>query len=124
MLQHLITGFFGCAWIATLIMFFVTRHDNKKGYQKQVEQNTEDISTIKSEMEIFSSMCLGALYDRTKYLAEFYIKKGNITLNEYNDWLKYLYEPYNKGGGDGTIDDVKEILYNLLLKSSKVDKEE
>ena len=109
--------------VGTLIKFFVERKDGKDIMRKQVEQNTEAIKQnavaideLKAETQIIKAMCLGSLYDRTKYLAESYIKRGYITMQEYHDWLKYLYEPYHNGGGDGTVDYLKDKIDELPIK--------
>ena len=92
--------------VGSLITFFVTRHDNKKGYEQLTKQNAEEIKEMKEELSIIKGMSLGALYDRAKFLGEQYIKRGWISLNEFADYEKYIYKPYNKGGGDGTIDKI------------------
>lgn len=105
--------------IGSLITFFVKRHDDKKGIEKLTQENAEEIKKINGTMDILKDMCLGSLYDRTKYLGEVYIRRGNITLNEYNDWCKYLFEPYHRGGGDGTIDKIKAEVDELPIVQSE-----
>ena len=99
--------------VGTLIKFFVERKDGKDIVKKQVEANTEAIEELKAETQIIKAMCLGSLYDRTKFLAETYIKRGWVSVKEYEDWMHYLYQPYHNGGGDGTIDYLKDKLAEL-----------
>ena len=102
--------------VGTLIKFFVERKDGKDIVKKQVEANTEAIKELKAETQIIKAMCLGSLYDRTKFLAETYIKRGWVSVKEYEDWMHYLYQPYHNGGGDGTIDYLKDKLAELPNK--------
>lgn len=104
--------------VGTLIKFFVERKDGKDIMKKQVEANTEAINELKKETQIIKAMCLGSLYDRTKFLADCYIQRGWISVNEYDDWMKYLYIPYHDGGGDGTVDVLKDKLAELPMKES------
>lgn len=105
--QDIITFICGIGWIATFVTFLVNRKDNQKGTAQQTEQNTKDITEIKGTLEVLKAMCLGSLYGRCKFLGEQYIKRGYITSDEYDDWIKYLYAPYKAGDGDGTIDKIK-----------------
>lgn len=100
----------------TLIKFGIERKDRKDMMKKQVEANTAAIKEMQEESKIIKAMCLGSLYDRTKYLGETYIKRGWITLSEYNDWFKYLYQPYHDAGGDGTVDKIAEEINKLPIE--------
>ena len=104
--------------VGTLIKFFVERKDGKDIMKKQVEANTQAINELKEETKIIKAMCLGSLYDRTKILAETYIKRGWVSVNEYEDWMHYLYQPYHNGGGNGTIDYLKDKLAELPNKEN------
>lgn len=102
--------------VGTLIKFFVERKDSKDVSKKQTEENTKAIADLKADVELIKAMSLGSLYDRTKHLAEKYIKRGSVTLQEYDDWYKYLYNPYHEAGGDGTIDKLKELMDELPMR--------
>lgn len=58
-------------------------------------------------------LLLGLAHDRIIYLGMSYIDKGWISKDEYDDLMKYLYEPYNHFGGNGLaekiMNDVKEL---------------
>ena len=45
--------------------------------------------------------CLAILHDKIYEKAEMYITRNSITLDEFDN-LKYLYEPYEELGGNGT----------------------
>lgn len=111
-----VAAFVSALSVGTLIKFFVERKDGKDVMRKQVEANTEAIAEMKIEMKAIRAMCLGSLYDRTKFLGEQYIKRGYITLDEYSDWFKYLYQPYHDAGGDGTIDKIAREINKLPIE--------
>lgn len=58
-------------------------------------------------------LVLGLAHDRIVYLCIKYIKAGSITKNEYEDLIKYLFDPYEACGGNGTakrlIEEVKKL---------------
>ena len=99
-----------------LFKFLAERKDEKEMTKKITAENKEEIQNINGEMVLIKAMCMGSLYDRTKYLGETYIKRGSITSAEYSDWVKYLYEPYHNAGGDGTIDKIKAEVDKLPLE--------
>lgn len=49
-----------------------------------------------------NELILGLAHDRIMYLGGAYIKRGYITKEEYDDFRKYLYDPYEKKGGNGS----------------------
>lgn len=51
-----------------------------------------------------SRMLLGLGHDRLVYLCMKYIERGWISSDEHEDLTKYLYEPYSKMGGNGTVE--------------------
>lgn len=51
-----------------------------------------------------SRMLLGLGHDRLVYLCMRYIERGWISSDEHEDLTKYLYEPYEKMGGNGTVE--------------------
>lgn len=109
----------GSGGVGALIMFLIQRHDNKKGLEALTKQNTEDIKNIKEELAVVKSMSLGALYDRAKFLGETYLKRGWWTLNEYEDYKKYIFQPYHEAGGDGTIDKIMIELEKMPIEAAQ-----
>ena len=51
-----------------------------------------------------TKMLLGLGHDRIYELSLFYIQRGSISSDEYENLIKYLYEPYKKLGGNGTAE--------------------
>lgn len=58
-------------------------------------------------------LLLGMAHDRIVYVGKTYIHRGFLTLDEYEDFMKYLYEPYSEFGGNGLaeriVDEVKRL---------------
>jgi len=58
-------------------------------------------------------LLLGMAHDRIVYVGKTYIHRGYLTLDEYEDFMKYLYEPYSEFGGNGLaeriVDEVKRL---------------
>ena len=50
-----------------------------------------------------TKMILGLGHDKLVYLCTKYIERGWISSDEHEDLTKYLYEPYTKMGGNGTV---------------------
>lgn len=48
-------------------------------------------------------MLLGLGHDRIVTLCMKYIERGWISSDEHEDLTKYMYEPYTKMGGNGTV---------------------
>lgn len=83
----------------SLIIFFVQRHDQKKG-----KRSAE------------SEMLLGLGHDRIVFLGSEYIRRGYITKDEYENLHDYLYKPYIDLGGNGTAARVMAEVEKLPLK--------
>lgn len=49
-----------------------------------------------------TELLIGLAHDRIIYLSMSYIKRGWITQDEYENLRTYLYEPYEKNGGNGS----------------------
>ena len=51
-----------------------------------------------------SRLLLGIAFDRLCERAEKHIEDGYISTDDYNDLIKYLYQPYKDMGGNGTAE--------------------
>lgn len=60
-----------------------------------------------------TQLLLGMAHDRIVYVGKTYLHRGYLTLDEYEDFMKYLYEPYSEFGGNGLaeriVDEVKRL---------------
>ena len=63
--------------------------------------------------DVKTRMLVGLAHDRIMYLSSEYIKRGYITMDEYENLNTYLYEPYEALGGNGSakrvMDEVKRL---------------
>lgn len=59
----------------------------------------------------------GLAYDKIMTLGMAYIQRGWITKDEYEEFRKYLYEPYRDFGGNGVAERIMTEVSNLPLKS-------
>ena len=58
---------------------------------------------------------IGLGHDRIMFLGSEYIKRGYITMDEYENLRKYLYEPYSKLGGNGSAERVMHEVDKLSI---------
>jgi hypothetical protein len=63
-------------------------------------------------------LLLGIAHDRIIFLGMSYVDRGWITKDEYEDFLKYLYEPYSEFGGNGLAEKVFLEVQKLPIKGS------
>ena len=66
----------------------------------------------------YAMMMRGLGHDRICYLGEYYIKRGCITRDEYENLVDYLYIPYKRLGGNGTAEKVINEVKQLPLKDN------
>lgn len=66
----------------------------------------------------YALMMRGLGHDRICYLGEYYIKRGCITRDEYENLVDYLYIPYKNLGGNGTAEKVINEVKQLPLKDN------
>ncbi len=52
--------------------------------------------------DVKTEMLMGLGHDRILYLGMSYIERGSITSDEYENLYEYLYQPYEKMGGNGS----------------------
>lgn len=61
-------------------------------------------------------MLLGLAHDRIMSLGMEYINRGYITHDEYENLRKYLFEPYEALGGNGSASRVMKEVDKLPIK--------
>ena len=104
----------------TFITFLITRHDNKK--EKKIvdcatvqKAHEENFVKIETKLEGVSNLCLGLAYDRIIHVGEGYLKRGSITVDEREDFRKYLWGPYHDAGGNGSGDAMMSAIDKLPI---------
>lgn len=63
-----------------------------------------------------TQMIIGLGHDRIVWLGLKYIERGYITQDEYENLFKWLYEPYEKMGGNGSAKRIMDEVRKLPLK--------
>lgn len=74
--------------------------------------------------DVKTQMLIGLGHDRILYLGMEYIERGFIYSDEYENLYDYLYKPYEKMGGNGSVKRIMNEVNKLPIKKSKYDKEE
>jgi len=67
----------------------------------------------KSELD---KLVLGLAYDKIISMGMNYIERAWITKDEYEDYRKYLYEPYKALGGNGVTERIMAEVSSLPLR--------
>lgn len=62
---------------------------------------------------------MGLAHDRIVYFGMKYIEKGFVTKDEYEDLIRYFYEPYIAIGGDGTAERIMSLVKMLPLTTDR-----
>ena len=61
-------------------------------------------------------MLVGLAHDRITHLGMAYLTRGYITQDEYENLTDYLYQPYEKMGGNGSAKRIMEEVRRLPIK--------
>ena len=66
--------------------------------------------------DVERKMLVGLAHDRIIHLGMAYLTRGYITQDEYENLNDYLYQPYEKMGGNGSAKRVMEEVRKLPIK--------
>lgn len=61
-------------------------------------------------------MLVGLAHDRITHLGMAYLTRGYITQDEYENLNDYLYQPYEKMGGNGSAKRIMEEVRKMPIK--------
>lgn len=121
----------------TFVQFLIKRHDDKEdkksGTQAELakhgkqldrltqlaEDSNEEQKKTQQKLADQGEAIAGLEHDRIVHVGGKHIRDGWISLEEYDDIEKYLYEPYRKLGGNGTAESVMEKLRAMIAPSEK-----
>ena len=70
--------------------------------------------------DVKAEMLVGLAHDRILYLGMDYIERGYITQEEYENLHGYLFKPYEKMGGNGSVKRIMKEIDNLPIKKNKI----
>ena len=74
--------------------------------------------------DVKTEMLIGLAHDRIMYLGMQYVDRGYITQDEYENLRTYLYEPYEKLGGNGSAKRIMRAVDQLPIHKFAIDNEE
>jgi hypothetical protein len=60
-------------------------------------------------------LLMGLAHDKIVYFGMKYIEKGFVTKDEYDDLIRYFYQPYIALGGNGTAERIMLLVQRLPL---------
>lgn len=70
--------------------------------------------------DALTKLILGLAYREITELCLKYIHRGDITKDEYEDLIKYLFSPYEELGGDGTVKKLVDEVKKLPIKEGSL----
>ena len=74
------------------------------------------IGKRRDKNDVERKMLVGLAHDRITHLGMAYLTRGYITQDEYENLNDYLYQPYEKMGGNGSAKRVMEEVRKLPIK--------
>ena len=77
------------------------------------------IENIADKKRASNKMLLGLGHYRIMRLGKIYLDRGWLTLEEYENLTKYLYEPYREMGGNGTAEKIMKDVAKLPIKDGE-----
>jgi hypothetical protein len=69
--------------------------------------------------DAYVALLMGLAHDKIVYLGLKYIEKGWVNKDEYDDLIKYFWEPYQSLGGDGSAERIIQIVKLLPLNPER-----
>ena len=74
------------------------------------------IGKRRDKNDVERKMLVGLAHDRIIHLGMTYIQRGDVTQDEYENLNDYLYAPYEKMGGNGSVKRVMEEVRRLPIR--------
>ena len=69
--------------------------------------------------DAYVALIMGLAHDKIVYLGLKYIEKGWVNKDEYDDLIKYFWEPYSALGGNGSAERIVSIVKLLPLNPER-----
>lgn len=102
-------------WVQTMLTIFSSVLASS-GLWAYIQKRSE-------QKDVTKEMLVGLAHDRIMYLGMAYIDRGYITQDEYENLRTYLYEPYEKLGGNGSAKRIMQEVDKLPIHKF-IEKEE
>lgn len=81
------------------------------------------ISKVLDRKDVKTKLLLGLAHDRIMQTGTYYIDRGWITNDEYENLYDYLYKPYEQMGGNGSAKRVVDQVSKLPIRGHGFDNE-
>ncbi len=78
------------------------------------------LGTKSQNKSLQSELLIGLAHDRLVTLGIIYITRGWITQDEYENYHNYLYKPYEKLGGNGSVKRLMTEIDKLPIRKDKM----
>lgn len=88
------------------------------GFWAFLQNRAERKAAENKQTTVETQMLIGLAHDRIVYLGMFYIERGYITQDEYENLYEYLYKPYEKLGGNGSAKRIMTEVNKLPIHKS------
>ena len=72
--------------------------------------------------DVKTRMLVGLAHERILFLGMNYVDRGYITSDEYENLYEYLYQPYEKMGGNGSAKRIMQEVNKLPIHSQQAEK--
>lgn len=69
--------------------------------------------------DAYVALIMGLAHDKIVYLGLKYIEKGWVNKDEYDDLIKYFWEPYSALGGDGSAERIVTLVKLLPINPER-----
>ena len=100
-------------WVKTLITVLIAVFGSS-GFWAYIAKRNE-------KKDVKTQMLVGLAHDRILFLGMRYVERGYITSDEYENLYEYLYQPYEKMGGNGSAKRVMQEVNKLPIHSQQVE---
>lgn len=100
------------SWIQ-MVLTIVCAVIASSGFWAYIQKRSE-------KKDVKTRMLVGLAHDRILFLGMSYIERGSITRDEYENLYEYLYQPYEKMGGNGSAKRVMQEVNKLPIHNGTV----
>ena len=77
------------------------------------------LATRRNNNSATTRLLMGLAYDRLTYIGLKFVEQGDISKDEYEEFRKYLYDPYKELGGNGTVDRIMVAVSALPIHHNR-----
>ncbi len=104
-------------WLQTVVTILCSVLASS-GFWAFLQKRAERKAAESKQTTVETQMLIGLAHDRIMYLGMSYIERGYITSDEYENLYEYLYQPYEKMGGNGSAKRVMTEVNKLPIHKS------